>query len=215
VNSYLVVAVACYLIGSFPTAYFVVKFTSHKDIRYVGSGNVGGFNAYEVTRSKIVGTSVIFVDVVKGLAAILIARFFFNPNPTMTSLAFCSVVIGHGYPIWLKFHGGRGLATSAGAMVLISWTFVVMWMLVWLLTGLVSKNIHVRNASAIIICPVIVSMVPRPFLQKFVTAQSGWNSSQFIALSFIVCGLLLLRHLRPLRELTAAQKEIDIHNNRT
>jgi len=210
VTLYLVTAVGCYLIGSFPTAYVVVKVASHSDIRYAGTGNVGGLNAYEVTHSRTAGTIVILVDALKGAAALLATRLFLNSSGTALSLAFFSVVIGHCYPVWLKFHGGRGLATAAGGMMFIGWFFVALWMSVWLVAGFFSKNIHIRNVSAILMSPVIVSMIPHPLIQELI--QPEFSSNQFIALAFIVCGLLLLRHIQPLRELTNASKGIDTQN---
>ncbi|MEK6565125.1 MAG: glycerol-3-phosphate acyltransferase, partial [Bacteroidota bacterium] len=104
---------AGYLIGSIPTAFLVVKRTAGVDIRQSGSGNVGGYNAFTVTRSKSIGFVVGVLDGVKGLVAVFVASLT-GEMVSLQMLALFGAVLGHNYPVWLRFKGGRGLATACG-----------------------------------------------------------------------------------------------------
>ncbi|MDE3058258.1 MAG: glycerol-3-phosphate acyltransferase, partial [Bacteroidota bacterium] len=117
-----------YLIGSFPTAYFVVKRNTQKDIRSLGSGNVGGMNAYEVTGNKFVGILVVGIDALKGIVVVLAVKLLISSAVDVVIVGMTAGIIGHCYPVWLKFHGGRGLAIGAGMLLVTAWIFVAVWL---------------------------------------------------------------------------------------
>jgi glycerol-3-phosphate acyltransferase PlsY len=127
-EQYLLSFFISYFIGSIPTAFLVVKKTSSVDIRTVGSGNVGGRNALEVTGKKWVGIVVTLFDLSKGIVSVLIASFLSENKAIAVSAAMFGAVLGHCYPVWLKFHGGRGLATGAGALLVTSWVWIPLWL---------------------------------------------------------------------------------------
>jgi glycerol-3-phosphate acyltransferase PlsY len=118
---YIVVAlVAAYLIGSFPTAYLVARIRKGVDIRDVGSHNLGAMNVfYKVGFAE--GMIVLAVDIGKGAAGVALARFL-GTGLTVQMLAGVAVVLGHGFPVFLKFHGGRGGASCIGILAyLLPW----------------------------------------------------------------------------------------------
>ncbi|MES1241657.1 MAG: glycerol-3-phosphate 1-O-acyltransferase PlsY [Acidobacteriota bacterium] len=108
------IVVLAYLIGSIPFSFLIVKLVAHKDVRRVGSGNVGATNAMRAA-GKAAGVAALLLDVAKGVAAVLLARRL-GATPGVVGAAAVAGVLGHCYPVWLGFRGGKGVATSAGAM---------------------------------------------------------------------------------------------------
>ena len=108
--------IAAYLLGSIPSAYIAGKLTKKIDIRTVGSHNMGAMNSF-YNLGKSVGIMVLAADVLKGVAAVALADLLLDiPNLYMFICGFI-VVLGHNYPVWLKFKGGKGGATAIGAMI--------------------------------------------------------------------------------------------------
>lgn len=116
----IIAILAAYLIGSIPTAYIVARMRKGIDIRQVGSRNVGAMNVfYKVGFAE--GLLVLAVDISKGAGAVALARWLGVPF-VVELVAAAAVVIGHGFPVWLKFRGGRGGATCIGILAfLIPW----------------------------------------------------------------------------------------------
>jgi glycerol-3-phosphate acyltransferase PlsY len=187
-----------YLIGSIPTAFLVVKKTSSIDIRTVGSGNVGGRNALEVTGKKWVGIVVTLIDLFKGIASVMVASFLFEDKATAVSAAMFGAVLGHCYPVWLKFHGGRGLSTGAGSLLATSWVWVPVWLLLYFSSEKITKNVHASSVIALVGMPLIIWFVPAEWITKvtvgYFTPQGLFGAGSLIA---AVC---LSRHLQPLKE---------------
>ena len=123
------ILLTAYLIGSFPTAYLVVKFLTGRDIRRYGSKNVGALNAYRVLKRKgkwpafFAPLLILLVDGSKAILSYLLAKYFAIP---LAFLAPMFAIFGHNYPVWLKFRGGRGLAALLGYFLYINpWTFLI------------------------------------------------------------------------------------------
>lgn len=108
------IVVLAYLIGSIPFSFLIVKLVAHKDVRRVGSGNVGATNAMRAA-GKGAGVLALLLDLAKGIVAVLIARRLGAP-PILVGAAAVAAMVGHCYPVWLGFRGGKGVATSAGAL---------------------------------------------------------------------------------------------------
>ena len=195
--------VLSYLIGSLPTAYIVVKRKAHIDIRSAGSGNVGTLNAYEVTGERFIGLVVLVVDVLKGTFAVLLTSCVLCSTSDAISASLVGVVVGHCFPVWLMFKGGRGLATAAGAMLAVSWIFVVMWLACWIVGYSFSKNIHVGNVVAIIVSPLLGYVVPKEIILKF--TMGAFSSAQILLIYSMMSAVLLIRHIGPLRDLIASR----------
>lgn len=187
-----------YLFGSFPTAYLIIKKKRGIDIRTEGSGNVGTLNSFEVTNSKKIGILVLAIDVLKGIFSVVIVKYFIGDyfNLQITSLFFA--VLGHCYSIWIKFKGGRGLATAAGGVLFISPIILIIWVLSWKLIYLIKKNIHIANISAtfsVIICSILFSDLLNKF--SIINAESGIIFSFSVSLIMII---ILSKHIIPLKD---------------
>jgi glycerol-3-phosphate acyltransferase PlsY len=124
------IVVLAYLLGSIPFSFLIVKLVARKDVRRVGSGNVGATNAMRAA-GKAAGVGALLLDVAKGVAAVLIARRLGAP-PALQGAAAFFVMLGHCYPVWLRFQGGKGVATSAGAMGALAPPAMVLTLLVFL-----------------------------------------------------------------------------------
>jgi glycerol-3-phosphate acyltransferase PlsY len=117
---YLAVAVVSYLLGSIPFGYLLVRIFTGDDVRASGSGNIGATNV--ARKSPVLGIATLVLDAAKGVAAVLFARMAFaGPHRhLMMATAALFAVCGHLFPVWLKFRGGKGVATSLGAFVLLT-----------------------------------------------------------------------------------------------
>ena len=149
-----------YVIGSFPTAYVLVRWQARRDIRASGSGNVGAMNAYGVTGSKPLGIAVLAVDALKGILAVLLSTSAVSGEFWSAAIGGLGAVLGHNYPPWLRFRGGRGLATGAGVMLLLGWGMVAVWCVLWGITYAGWKKIHIANVCASIASPLVLPVMP-------------------------------------------------------
>jgi glycerol-3-phosphate acyltransferase PlsY len=181
-----------YLIGSFPTAYLLVMWQARLDIRGAGSGNVGAKNAFDVTGSRVLGISVFLVDCAKGAASAWIGSRLFGQGLLIMGAAGLGAVVGHNYPVWLRFRGGRGLATAAGVMLVMNWMLVVLWCMIWIAVYAYAKNVHGANISASILSPALT--LPALRLLPPSPGEGNGHATGLLWLMSMVCLLILLRH---------------------
>jgi glycerol-3-phosphate acyltransferase PlsY len=168
---------------------------------------VGTLNAYEVTGKRFIGILVLVVDIAKGAGAVLLTRFVISQDPLAISVALVSVVVGHCFPVWLKFQGGRGLAPAAGAMVVTGWIFVVFWLASWGVAYWFSKNVHVGNIVAIIAAPILAYVIPQEVVMRTIVA--GFSVSGILLAYSAMSVVLLVRHIEPLRTLISSRSKKD------
>jgi acyl phosphate:glycerol-3-phosphate acyltransferase len=196
--SFLLSALLGYLLGSIPSAFLMVRWKSRKDIREAGSGNVGALNSYLVTRSRFVGGAVLLLDLLKGMAAVAIAGVLFSGGVADAAVAGGASVVGHNFPVWLGFKGGRGLATAAGVALLLAWPLVPAWVLLWFVGYVLTRNVNVGNAIATLLLIVAALLVPSWVLERIVAGTMVAGGVRlFIVLTF---GVILLKHITPVRE---------------
>lgn len=158
-NLILLAVFAGYLLGSLPAAFLLVRWQSRVDLRNAGSGNVGALNSFEVTRSRAVGLSVLVIDLLKGVAAVLAGLWIGGEEPSAAMAAALAAVAGHNFPVWLGFKGGRGLATAAGAALLLLWGLVPLWCLLWALAFAAIRSVNPASAVACVVSPVLVFLL--------------------------------------------------------
>jgi glycerol-3-phosphate acyltransferase PlsY len=193
-----------YFIGSFPSAFLLVKLTAKKDIRKEGTGVTGTFNTFEVTQSKVVGISVLVLDLIKGVAAVLIVNFLFGNQFSTAAVSACSAIIGHNYPVWLKFKGGRGLAVTAGVMLVLGWIYIVAWIVLFGISYLSYKKLHLSNIVATVLSPVVLIFTPEKYLKYILPAYI--DKTSFLYLAICVCLLLLISHIDQIKLLFQKEK---------
>ena len=127
-----------YLIGSIPFALILTKLFGHGDIRNIGSGNVGATNVLR-TGNKYLAISVLCLDILKGLAPFIIINSLYDIN-ILHSLFLCHfAILGHIFPIWLKFKGGKGVATYIGFLIGFNFLIGVYFLVTWITIALISR----------------------------------------------------------------------------
>jgi glycerol-3-phosphate acyltransferase PlsY len=161
----ILIVIVSYLLGAFPTGFVIYKFRTGGDIRNQGSGNVGGTN---VTRT--VGTSfgiiTIIADVIKGFLPVLAVYFLYPEDLILLTIAIAAVILGHDYPVFLRFKGGKGISSSYGVIIgLCSFPFAnnAVWLRilpaiiilsVWLIIFFTLRIVSVASLSAAIVVPL-------------------------------------------------------------
>ena len=192
-----------YVVGSFPTAYLLVRWKSRIDIRNVGSGNVGTLNSFLVTRSWLVGGIVLVADILKGAGAALIAAGLANGSMLHAALAGISATAGHNYPVWLGFRGGRGLAPAAGAALVVYWLIVPAWLVLWTVSFAFMRSVNLANAMASGLLLFAGAVVPAEAYGCF---GGGPDNGLIRWFTVALMGVILLRHRDPLKEFCAQRK---------
>lgn len=192
-------AASGYLIGSIPVAYLLVRKKHGQDLRTEGSKNIGSRNAYEVTGNKQTGYAVLILDMLKGALPLLIANI--SEYSVIIPLIAVTIVLGHCYPVWLKFHGGRGLATAAAISLLISPDILLCWLILYLLCGFIKNQVHIQAFVAIIGCILFELLFynsPLFFNMHFVNI----GSKELLHYSILAILLIILtRHIQPISDL--------------
>ena len=130
----LIIAIISYLIGSIPFGFILTKFFLKKDIREIGSGNIGATNALR-TGNKLLGYSTLLLDVLKAVIPILYVKINF---PELIYISALCAFLGHVFPIWLKFKGGKGVATYVGILfslnIILGLVFGICWLIIFFIT---------------------------------------------------------------------------------
>jgi glycerol-3-phosphate acyltransferase PlsY len=139
-----------YIMGSVPFGLILTRLTGGGDLRAIGSGNIGATNVLR-TGKKGVAVATLLLDLGKGLAAVLVARHVW---PGAEPLAALAVVLGHCFPVWLKFKGGKGVATLMGVSLGLAWPIGLVYAVVWLGVLFTSRISSLGGLSAAVAAPV-------------------------------------------------------------
>ena len=188
------IVVLAYLIGSIPFSFLIVKLVAHKDVRRVGSGNVGATNAMRAA-GKAAGVVALLLDVAKGVAAVLIARRL-GAAPGGVGLvgaAAVAGVLGHCYPIWLGFRGGKGVATSAGAMGALAPPAMAMTLIAFLVVVSWKRYVSLGSMVAASLFPVFI----------LASQRLGWEGADpwlFLA-GVLIAVIVVVKHRSNLERL--------------
>ena len=142
-----------YLIGSIPFALILTKLFGHGDIRNIGSGNVGATNVLR-TGNKYLAITVLCLDILKGLAPFIIINSLYDINIVHSVFLCHFAIIGHIFPIWLKFKGGKGVATYIGFLIGFNFLIGVYFLVTWIIIALISRYSSLSSLVASIIAPL-------------------------------------------------------------
>lgn len=175
--------VIAYLIGSIPFGLVLTRLAGHGDIRKIGSGNIGATNVLR-TGSKPLAALTLVLDSGKGAAVVLVAWPMFGPDMAVIAAA-CSV-IGHLFPVWLKFRGGKGVATTLGVLLAIAWPVGVSACLTWLAAALVFRISSLAG---------IVALAASPFYAYWLADAQRVELAAFLAV------VVIARHAANIRRL--------------
>jgi acyl phosphate:glycerol-3-phosphate acyltransferase len=139
-----------YLLGSIPFGLVLTRIAGAGDLRTIGSGNIGATNVLRTGR-KGLAAATLLLDLGKGTAAVLIAR---SVDPTLIPLAAAGAFFGHLYPIWLRFDGGKGVATLLGITLALHWPCGLAFAAVWLAAALITRYSSVGGILGAVAAPV-------------------------------------------------------------
>jgi len=148
----ILIIFSSYLIGSIPFGYLLTKIFLKKDIRNIGSGNIGATNALR-TGNKLIGYSTLTLDVLKAVAPVIFIKFNYSEYIYVSSL---SVFIGHVFPLWLKFKGGKGVATYVGILLCINILFGLLFISTWFLLYFIFKYSSLSSLFATMSIPAYI-----------------------------------------------------------
>lgn len=191
----LLTALAAYLLGSIPTGYLLVRLVRKQDIRTVGSGNIGATNVLR-SGGKGLGAATFVLDMLKGSAAVglgmLAARLWMPGVPVrnVEALAALCAVLGHMFPVWLRFRGGKGVATGFGVFVVAAPLAALAALAVFALIFVMSRIVSLASILAAGCFPVFAWLMVH-----------GPRSAFFLAVQAMVAMLIIVKHHQNIRRL--------------
>ena len=147
-----IIGIISYLMGSIPFGFILTKIFLKKDIREIGSGNIGATNALRAG-NKLIGYSTLILDVLKAVIPVLYVKINF---PDAVYISALSAFIGHVFPVWLKFKGGKGVATYVGILFSLNFTFGLVFGVCWLIIFFISKYSSLASLIGSLSIPVYI-----------------------------------------------------------
>lgn len=185
-DAFLVVAFAVgYLLGSIPFGLVLTKLAGTEDLRSIGSGNIGATNVLRTGRKGLAAATLI-CDALKGTIAVVISGYFGGPDAAM--LAALGAFLGHLFPVWLKFRGGKGVATYIGVLIGLFWPAAVVFCVMWLATAFTTRYSSLSALIAAFITPLFLWWFGHPAMAS---------------LSVVLTVLLFYKHRENIRRLQA------------
>jgi acyl phosphate:glycerol-3-phosphate acyltransferase len=153
-NAFLPVAfILGYVMGSIPFGLILTKLAGTQDIRSIGSGNIGATNVLRTGR-KGLAAATLLCDMLKGTIAVIISGYYGGPDAAM--LAALGAFLGHLFPVWLKFKGGKGVAVYIGVLIGLFWPAAVVFCVLWLATALTSRYSSLSALVASFVTPIFL-----------------------------------------------------------
>ena len=151
-----IIGIISYLMGSIPFGFILTKIFLKKDIREIGSGNIGATNALR-TGNKSIGYSTLFLDILKSIAPVIYVKIFYQEFLYIAALC---AFLGHVFPVWLKFKGGKGVATYVGILFCINFLLGLVFVLSWLIIFFFFKFSSLSSILGSLSVPIFVFISP-------------------------------------------------------
>ena len=157
--NYLFLISIVYFFGSIPFAYILPKIFGLGDIRKLGSGNVGATNVLRAG-NKLLAIIVLALDIIKGFVPLFILKNYYHNELTEMIILFIgsAAILGHIFPIWLKFKGGKGVATYIGFLFAINYIFGIIFIITWLLIAFLKKYSSLASITSLVLLPLFVML---------------------------------------------------------
>jgi len=153
-NINLILIISFYFLGSLPFALILPKIFGYGDIRKIGSGNVGATNVLR-TGNKYLAFIVLCLDVLKGLLPFIILNLYFDELDMLLAVLLCHfTILGHIFPIWLKFKGGKGVATYIGFLFGLNTILGISFLIIWMVIALISRYSSLSSLITSLIAPI-------------------------------------------------------------
>ncbi|MCF6221727.1 MAG: glycerol-3-phosphate 1-O-acyltransferase PlsY [Robiginitomaculum sp.] len=175
-NENILALVLGYILGSIPFGLLIARFAGHGDIRDIGSGNIGATNVLR-TGDKKLAVFTLLLDMGKAAAAALLAAHFFSFVPSL--IAGGAALFGHCYPVWLKFKGGKGVATYFGVLFAVFWQIGLVAAAIWIASALLTRIVSLSGIITSITVPIAAYFMGYP---------------KIAALCVVLGAIIILRH---------------------
>jgi glycerol-3-phosphate acyltransferase PlsY len=188
------ILLAAYLIGAVPFGFLLVKWTTGADVRAAGSGNIGATNVLRTT-GRAAGLATLLLDIGKGYLAVWLAERFTHGSPWWTSAAALSVMAGHAYPVFLRFRGGKAVASFVGAFLRLTPLALIAVLAVFLAVVVWTRYISMGSVVGAATLPVWV----------WLTSQPPWP---VVAASILAAAFIIYRHSSNIRRLRAGTENV-------
>jgi glycerol-3-phosphate acyltransferase PlsY len=191
----VIIAALSYLLGSIPFGYLLVRIFRGEDVRQSGSGNIGATNVSR--KSPVLGGLTLLLDALKGTAAVALSyvvadRMVSIPTLEQLALGALFAVIGHVFPVWLKFRGGKGVATGLGAFALIAPKAVLIAAVIFIAVVAISRYVSLGSIVAVAVFPIMACLI-----RQFHASPTA------LALISLASLLILFKHRENMRRLLA------------
>lgn len=197
----LAILLGAYLLGSIPFGYLIVKLREGRDIRAAGSGNIGAANVTR-TAGKGAGVLTLLLDAAKGYAAVWLAAWFTDGAVGPMVGAALAAIVGHMFTIFLKFKGGKGVATGVGAFLPISWIAVVGALGVWIIAVAAFRYVSLGSMLASLSLPILI------YFLYDVPPNGSQPGAHMVTLlgALAAAALIVLKHHENIRRLIAGRE---------
>ncbi len=173
-TAFVLTAVYSYFLGSIPFGYILVRAFRGQDVRQTGSGNIGATNVSRT--SPALGVLTLILDALKGISAVTITRILFPGHDTLLGAAAFFAIVGHVFPLWLRFRGGKGVATGLGSFVLITPKTILVMIGLFVLVLLAFRYVSLASILAVALFPLLARILEpnraTPRLLPFIAASS-------------------------------------------
>jgi glycerol-3-phosphate acyltransferase PlsY len=183
------IAVFSYLLGSIPFGYLLIRLFRGEDIRQTGSGNIGATNVSRT--SPALGVITLVLDALKGLAAVAVTRALFPGQIKLAMLAALFSILGHAFPLWLKFRGGKGVATGLGSFVLITPKAILIAVGVFVAVVSAFRYVSLGSIAAVVLLPLLAWFL------------DGYREPWLIVLMAVACLFIVAKHHENIHRLFA------------
>ena len=189
-SSYALAMIGGYLLGSLPFGLILTSLAGQGDLRKIGSGNIGATNVLR-TGNKFLALATLILDGGKGALAVLLATIIFQ-EPTLIYYAGGGAFLGHIYPIFLKFKGGKGVATFLGTLLAISWPFGLFCCLTWFLITLIFRISSLSALAAAFMAPLYSFFI--------------FDNSSLAIFTCMLCIMIFIRHSDNIKRLLSGSE---------
>jgi acyl phosphate:glycerol-3-phosphate acyltransferase len=190
----LFVVVAAYVLGAIPFGYLLVRFRSGKDVRNMGSGNIGATNVLRTT-GRGLGVLTLVLDIAKGVAAVWLADYMTRGSMFWMTMAALAVMAGHAFPVFLRFKGGKAVASFVGAFLYLTPVPLLATIVLFVITVAVTRYISLGSIVAAGLLPLAVWLIDHP-------------PSYVVAAALIAGGFIVYRHRGNIERIRAGNENV-------
>ena len=188
--AFLITAAFSYFLGSIPFGYLLVRLFRGKDVRQTGSGNIGATNVSRT--SPGLGVLTLILDALKGMAAVVLTRVLFPDQLLLQGAAAMFAIVGHMFPLWLSFRGGKGVATGLGSFVLLTPKTILVAIAIFVVIFVAFRYVSLASVSTVALFPLLAWFL-----------GSYRDAPQMLGFFVVASALIVAKHHENIRRLLA------------